>query len=380
MSTIDNFGFGEEEQMLRDSARKFFTDNLSGEQLAKLVANSPETFQQPACAWDKKLWQQMVDLGWTTVSVPERAGGMAMNFAAVVGLVEEAGRAAFPSPLQSTISASYVLDACRNQAADHLLVKIAGGETASLAIMDSTGAWYGVDAAVEEHSGCLNGSAWFVQDALKTDSFVVRAKSAAGVGLYQVESTADGLSVVADNITDLTRDQAHLVFDQVKVTAVLAKPGQAESVVKAAEPALLTILAADMCGAAEWQLQTTADYARVREQFDKPIGSFQAIKHPLVDLMAMIDCARSHTYNAAEAISFNPDNAERCARMAKAAASDAAAYGCSRSVQFHGGIGFTWECFVHIYFKRQKHSEMLMGDAFYQRARLAETIIGPLAA
>lgn len=380
MLTTDNFGFGEEEQMLRDSARKFFADNLSGEQLAALVAHSPETFQQPRCAWDRKLWQQMVDLGWTMISVPERAGGMAMNFAAVVGLVEEAGRAAFPSPLQSTISASYVLDACKTKAADSLLRKIAEGGTASLAVTNSKGAWNGSDVEVKEQGGYLNGSGWYVQDALKTDSFVVSAKSAAGIGLYQIDCNTNGLSVVPDTITDLTRDQAHLLFNQVKVTAVLAEPGQASRVLKVAEPALLTILAADMCGAAEWQLQTTADYARVREQFDRPIGFFQAIKHPLVDLMAMIDCARSHTYNAAQAISFNPSNAERCARMAKAAASDAAAYGCSRSVQFHGGIGFTWECFVHIYFKRQKHSEMLMGDGFFQRARLAEMIIGPLAA
>ena len=147
-----------------------------------------------------------------------------------------------------------------------------------------------------------------------------------------------------------------------------------------AEPAILTIVAADLVGAGEWQLQTTAEYARTRVQFDRPIGAFQAVKHPLVDMMLRIDEARSLVYDAACAFEHEPAMAETCARMAKAAASDAAAYASSRSVQLHGGIGFTWDCFVQIYFKRQKHNEVLYGDGGHQRARLAELLIGPIGA
>jgi alkylation response protein AidB-like acyl-CoA dehydrogenase len=129
---------------------------------------------------------------------------------------------------------------------------------------------------------------------------------------------------------------------------------------------LLTIVAADLCGAAEWQLQTTAEYARVRTQFDRPIGFFQAVKHPIVDMMIAVDRARSLTYAAACAVDTDPGDAPRRARMAKAAA-----FWSDRSVQLHGGIGFTWECDVHIYFKRQKHNEQLYGDAAYQRAWIA---------
>ena len=118
----------------------------------------------------------------------------------------------------------------------------------------------------------------------------------------------------------------------------------------------------------------------MRTQFDKPIGFFQAVKHPLSDLMVMIDQARSLVYNAACAMDSDPEVFEQSARMANASASDAAAFGCTRSVQTHGGIGFTWECYVHIYFKRQKHNQALMGDAAYQRARLADILIGPVAA
>ena len=140
-------------------------------------------------------------------------------------------------------------------------------------------------------------------------------------------------------------------------------------------PAIWTLHAADMVGAGEWQLQTTVEYANQRQQFDKPLGFFQAVKHPLVDVMVMIDQAKSLVYNAACAVDCEPEKAARYAHMAQASASDMAAFASSRSVQLHGGIGFTWECYVHLFFKRQKHSEMLWGDAVWHRARLAELMI-----
>src|SRR5262249_26301062 len=143
------------------------------------------------------------------------------------------------------------------------------------------------------------------------------------------------------------------------------------AVVEQALPAMLTIVAADLCGAAEWQLQTTTEYARVRTQFDRPIGFFQAVKHPLVDMMVDVDRARSLMYAAACAVDHEPADALRLARMAKAAASDAAAYCSDRSIQLHGGIGFTWECDVHLYVKRQQHNRLLYGDGTWHRAQLA---------
>jgi len=155
---------------------------------------------------------------------------------------------------------------------------------------------------------------------------------------------------------------------------VVAPAGEGAAALEAATPALLTIVAADLCGAAEWQLQTTNEYAKTRVQFDHPIGFFQAVKHPIVNMMLAVDRARSLMYAAACAIDHEPDDAVRLARSAKAAASDAAAFCSDRSVQLHGGIGFTWECDVHLYFKRQKHNQLLYGDAAYQRAKLADGI------
>ncbi|MFN8543778.1 MAG: acyl-CoA dehydrogenase family protein [Candidatus Binatia bacterium] len=176
-----------------------------------------------------------------------------------------------------------------------------------------------------------------------------------------------------DRIVDLTRDQATLVFDGVAVdaAAVVAPEGCGAAALETALPAILTLLAADLCGAGEWQLQTTAEYARTRVQFERPIGFFQAVKHPIVNMMIGVDRARSLTYAAACAVDHEPADALRLARMAKAAASDAAAFASDRSVQLHGGIGFTWECDVQLYFKRQKHTEQLFGGGVHQRARLA---------
>ena len=153
----------------------------------------------------------------------------------------------------------------------------------------------------------------------------------------------------------------------------------AGAVLASAMPAIWTMTAADMVGAGEWELQTTAEYARTRKQFDREIGFFQAVKHPLVNVMVEIDQSKSLVYNAACAIDHEPEEAARCAHMAKASASDMAIFASGRAVQFHGGIGFTWECYVHLYFKRQHHNALLWGDSAWHRARLADILIGAAA-
>ena len=142
---------------------------------------------------------------------------------------------------------------------------------------------------------------------------------------------------------------------------------------------MLVTVAADLVGCAEWQLQTTVAYAKDRKQFERPLGFFQAVKHPLVNGMMDIDRARSLLYHAACCIDEGDEEALQAARMAKSAASDAGAFISDRSVQLHGGIGFTWECDVHVFFKRSLHNQVLYGDGAYHRERLAEQLIGPIA-
>jgi alkylation response protein AidB-like acyl-CoA dehydrogenase len=377
MSQPTNFGFGEEEVLLRDSARKFFQDTLPADRLHKLVAGDSDPHRSRDACWDPALWQQMVELGWTMLAVPESVGGIGMTAVAVAALCEEAGRAAFPAPLIATINATYVLAASGTGAANAALEQIAEGASASLAIMDGRGNWKGAETEVTAVDGKLSGVASFVQDAQKVDWLLVKANFGDGVGLYWLAADSEGVELQPDAIVDLTRDQARIVFSDAQAVQV------SEDVVSAqcqALPAIWTMVAADMVGAGEWLLQTTVEYARVRKQFDRELGFFQAVKHPLVNLMLDIDQSKSLVYNAACAIDEEPEEARGFAHMAKAAASDMAAFGASRSVQFHGGIGFTWESYVHMYFKRQVHNQMLWGDGPWHRAQLADHLMGPVAA
>jgi alkylation response protein AidB-like acyl-CoA dehydrogenase len=217
-----------------------------------------------------------------------------------------------------------------------------------------------------------------VQDAFKADVFVVNARRDGASVLCVVRGDARGLERSQDHIHDLTRDQATVTFEDVEVPAEDIVCEDGEAALRGAWPAILTTVAADLCGTGEWQLQTTVEYAKTRKQFDRPIGFFQAVKHPLSNAMIAIDRARSLVYHAACCIDSDNDEAERIARMAKSAASDAGSFVSDRSVQLHGGIGFTWECDVHLYFKRSMHNQMLYGDGIHQRRKLADMIIGPI--
>ena len=385
MAQPKDFGFGTEETMLRDEARRFFKKNCDDSALMDLVGGDSDPAREPDCCWDVKLWNKIVELGWTILAVPEEQEGIGTSAVGVAGLMEEAGRAAFPSPLLANTNATYVLNACDTDGAKKALGEIVDGRTITLAMTNKVGSWETADSDVTASGSdkiTLDGTSWFVQDAKKVDYFLVKAASDAGIGLYVVPVDAPGVTIVPDAIIDLTRDQAHVEFKGVAVdpSLVAAPAGKGDAAIDAAMPAILTMTAADMVGAGEWQLQTTAEYARTRVQYDRVIGFFQAVKHPIVNVMIAIDHARSLVYNAACAIDTEPEQAMMFAHMAQAAASDMAEFASSRSVQFHGGIGFTWECFIHLHFKRQMHNQVLYGDGGYHRAKLADILMGPVAA
>jgi len=369
-----NFGFGDECALLKDSARKFFAEHLPVDRLHALVAANPDPEAASAAAWRDDLWPAMVELGWTALAIPESAGGLGLPAVAVAGLMEEHGRAAFPGPLAATLATSYVLAAADSGGA--ALEEIGAGRSATLAFANAAGSWHAGDSAVTAKGGRLTGTACFVQEPRKAERLLVAAQDENGLGLYWIASDAAGVTVAPDTIVDLTRDQGRVSFAEA-VAEPVGRNGLAAF--HAAMPALWTLLAADMVGAGEWQLQTTVEYAQARKQFDRPLGFFQAVKHQLVDVMTRVDESKSLLYNAACALDHEPEKALQLAHMAKASASDMAAFASGRSVQCHGGIGFTWESYVHLYFKRQKHSEVLWGDAAWHRARLADILLGEVA-
>ena len=366
-----DFGFGEDEEMLRDVARKFLGEKLPVQTLRKLVAEDSDAVYErgEATSWDEGLWKEMVELGWTGLAVPEAQGGLGFKLAGIAGLVEQIGHHAAPTPLIATLNATYVLTACDSENASAALGQIADGTSATLAITDSKGSWEGsgcdVTATSDPSGVVLSGSSSFVQDAAKSAFFVVLAKRGADSLLCLVQSDAAGLEIKRDHIHDLTRDQATLSFDSVHVSDDNIVSTQALGAISAAWPSVLVTVAADLCGCGEWQLQATVDYAKDRKQFDRQLGFFQAVKHPLVNAMMAIDRARSLVYSAASGVDVGDPEAITAARMAKSAASDAGAFISDRSVQLHGGIGFTWESDVHLFFKRSMHNQVLYGDGRY---------------
>jgi alkylation response protein AidB-like acyl-CoA dehydrogenase len=381
-----DFGFGEDEQLLRDLARRFLDEHMPVERLRALVAADPDAAyhrgERPS--WDEGIWKQIGELGWAGLAVPEAAGGVGGKMVGIAALVEEVGRHGLPSPLVATLCAAFALRAARSPEADAWLARIADGAAAALAITDARGSWDPGDCGVTGvASGAgieLSGAAHFVQDAFKADVLIVSARRGGHDGtlsLCAVPTDAAGVTLSQDHIHDLTRDQATAHFEGVRVARenVLSLDGAAA--LRDAWPAILVAVSADLCGTSEWQLQATVEYAKQRKQFERQIGFFQAVKHPLVNAMIEIDRARSLLYHAACCIDTG-DGAEVAARMAKSAASDAGAFIADRSVQLHGGIGFTWECDVHLFFKRSMHNQMLYGDGAYQRKMLAEELIGPI--
>ncbi|MEO0436879.1 MAG: acyl-CoA dehydrogenase family protein [Pseudomonadota bacterium] len=369
-----NFGFEDEANLLKDSARRFFAEKLPVDALHQLVAGQPSPEMAKINAWPESLWREMTELGWSGLTVPEAYGGIGMPYVAVAGLLEEHGRAACPSPLLPTLQSTAILSAAGDAAAQPL-TEIVEGCSVSPVLMDESGGTDNPGVAVEH--GQLEGVAHFVQDACKVDRFLVLAQHGDAQEFFWVDSKADGVHIEADAIVDLTRDQATVRFQGVEASKI---EGDGATLLKQALPAVWMLVSADMVGGAEWLLQTTVDYAQQRKQFDRPLGFFQAVKHDLVNVMIAIDESKSLLYSAACALDTEPERCLSLAHMAKASASDTAAFASGRAVQCHGGIGFTWECYLHLYFKRQEHSLRLWGDAAWHRARLADLVIGEIGA
>jgi len=375
MAQAKDFGFGEEQQMLKEASLRFMQDKQPLAHLRKNIAGTEDPYlgAERAAVYDREAWLEMVQLGWTALAVPEAAGGAGMNLVTAVGVVEEIGRAAMPTPLTSTLFATFVLREANTPEAIAWLSKIAQGSSAALAIYGEDGSLDTGSTDVTVARGCLTGTSYFVQDLQKVDFLVVAAMQDEEVGLYCVDLASDGVTSESDRIVDLTRDQGRAVFAEAAAECV-APAGEGAAVLHNSLPALLTLAAADIAGGCEWLLQTTAEYAKVRVQFDRPIGFFQAVKHPIVNMMIAVDETRSLVYNAASAYDADPQDAHRCAYLAKSSASDTAEFCANRGTQLHGGIGFTWEVDVQIYHKRQMHSQQLFGDGVWQRQQLAEVI------
>jgi alkylation response protein AidB-like acyl-CoA dehydrogenase len=375
MSVVGNtaFSFSDEQAMLLDVARQFCRDRSP---IAKVRAQL-----ETETGYDQSLWEEMVALGWAGIALPESCGGSGMGVATLVPVVESMGRAMLGTPLiSSALAAQLLLRAGSSEQVERLLPALAAGAPATMAVLEN-GDWGSETVALElDAEGVLHGAKKYVPDAGVASVFIVAVQHRGAVALAVVPAEQLGAAALQPNtLIDQTKRSANVDFSGVRVDAsnVIAGPQVA---VALRDVRLLgaLLVAAEATGSAAACLDTIVDYLKTRKQFGKLIGSYQALKHPTVEILTATDSARSFIYHAATLVGDSPldSDAEIACRMAKAHACQTLLYAGDRAVQFHGGMGFTYECDAQLYIRRAQWSQQQFGDAQHHRKRLATLLLG----
>jgi len=373
-----DFAFSEEQEMLRRSARDFLAKECSSKVVRKLMESSD--------TYDEGLWRKLAGLGWTALGIPEEYGGVG-TFLDLVVVLEEAGRALMPGPFFATMGLAVpaIIEAGTEAQKKEALVAIAQGSARStLAFTEPSGRWdAGSVALTAKPSGGgwrLDGVKQFVPDAEAADYIVVAARTRGegedGISLFLVKGRPKGMTVNPLKTLDQTRRWSEVRFDGVKLEAdsLMGTGDRAWPQLKRALEWATAALCAEMVGGTQKVLETSTEYAKTRHQFGKPIGIYQAVSHKLADMLVLSESGRSATYYAAWAVDADAPDRSLAASMAKAYVSDAYRKVAGDGIQVHGGIGFTWEHDMHLYFKRAKSSEVTLGDATYHRELVAQSL------
>ena len=376
-----DIGFTEEQELLRASARRFLENECPSAFVRQRMAE-PE-------AMTEVFWQKLAEQGWFGILYPEEAGGSGLGLVDIAVLMEEMGRAVMPGPFFSTVllGGAAILEAGSQGQQQEWLPRIAAGAAkVSLAWTEPNARWdaTGIMATGREMAAgfALSGTKLFVPDAHLSDALVVAVRTRDGstmedgVSLFLVPKDTPGLAVTLLPTIDETRKLCEVRLDNVALTlaALLGdKHGGWPALARVLDRATVA-LCAEMCGGAQRVLDMTTAYAKIRIAFGKPIGSYQAVKHRAADMLVDVENAKSLTYYAAWAIDEGLTEAPLAVSMAKAYASDAYRKVAGAGIQLHGGIGFTWEHDLQLYFKRAKASEVAFGDATWHRERVARML------
>jgi alkylation response protein AidB-like acyl-CoA dehydrogenase len=363
---VVKFSFSNEQEEFRSNLRRLLADRSSTGEVRRLM----ETDE----GYERDGWHTINSaLGLTAIRIPEAYGGYGLTFGDQGIVLEETGRALLCAPYFATavLAAGAVINAGTETEKQTLLPGIAAGETtATLAWVEDNGRWEAegtaLTATAEGGGFVLNGHKTYVVDGHTADFIVVLARASQGLSLFTVEGTAPGLTRRALKSMDPTRKFGRLEFDRVTAQPLGAVGGAAAPFARTMVEAA-SCLANEMVGGADRLREDALAYAMMRMQFGKPIASFQSMKHKQADMLLEVEMAKSAAYYAAAALDDDDDDAAVSAHLAKALASDAYMQTAIHAVQIHGGIGFTWDNDTHLWFKRAKSSEVLLGDASYHR-------------
>lgn len=355
------FGLSESQQILKDTARKFFAGECPIAAVRKIMETDT--------AYDAGLWSKLAEQGFTGIIAPEEYGGMGLGKVELILLMEEAGYALLPGPFFSTVALAVpVIDALATSAQKKkYLEPIAAGKARStLALVEANGSWDVSSLQLSASGDKLAGTKLFVTDASVADFIIVATRN----GVFAVEAKAPGLRIEPMKGMDLTRKIYSVEFKNTPAEK-LGGSGNLDQALNVTTAALC----GEMVGGMQRTLETTVAYAKTRKQFGKPIGIFQAVQHLCADMYLETESSRSAAYYAAWALEENAPDAATAVSVAKMYASDASRTVGNRGIQVHGGMGFTWENDLHLYYRRAKASETMLGDATFHRERIARLVI-----
>lgn len=382
------FAFTEEQEMIRDTAASFLAEVSDSEAVRRAMATEE--------GFEPELWRRIcTEMYWQAIHIPESYGGMGLGYVEVVAMMEQMGRYLLCAPFFSTVclgANALLLAGNEEQKARWLGDICAGSATATLAFNGGGSSW-AADAvtATWRRAGdgfVLSGEYRYVIDGHTADLLVVAAREegssgAQGVSLFLLPAQTAGVTRRWLPTMDQTRKQASIALSNVQLPAdaLMGEAGNSASVVAAVNDLAAVALAAEQVGGCQQLLDMTVGYTSERVQFNRTIASFQAVKHKAADMMLQTEVARSAVYYAACVAQEKLDNTAlagelpEAASVAKSYCSDAYFALAGDALQLHGGVGFTWEYDVHLYFKRAKSSEHLLGNGAYHRERLAAQLL-----
>jgi alkylation response protein AidB-like acyl-CoA dehydrogenase len=365
----------EEQSMLKDAAKDFCTNNTPITQMRRLRDEKDES------GFDRNTWNQMVELGWAGITIPEDFGGLGFGYMGMGVVMEECGRTLACSPLLATaVGASAIVAGGSDEQKSELLPQVAGGELLLALAVEETPHHnpYGA-AATAEKSGDgykVTGAKKFVLDGHVADKLIVVARTAGvsgdrdGISLVLVDREADGVSVTRTIMAD-SRNAANIEFAGAK-GSLLGEEGKGADILDKALDTGRILLSAEMLGGLQECFERTIEYLKVREQFGVPIGSFQALKHRAAQMFCEVELSKSVVLEALSSLDDESEESGELASLAKARLNDTYNLVSSEGVQMHGGIGMTDEYEIGFFMKRSRVSEHTFGNSAFHRNRYGE--------
>ncbi|HEX6220907.1 MAG TPA: acyl-CoA dehydrogenase family protein [Acidimicrobiia bacterium] len=361
----------EDQELIRTTARQFIEERVGLERVRELMMSED--------GFDRGLWKEMADLGWPGLAISEEHGGAGLGPVEMSVLLEEMGRLVTPGPFfaSAVVATIAIQQAAIPEKQDRLLPTLASGETiATLAVFEEPRGWGLAPSLTKAQpsgdSWTVTGAKRAVLDGHLADLLLVTASTGDGVGLFAIDSDANGLTISQESTLDPTRRQATVTLEGVDGASRLDDGDMTESLRRTMSLATAA-LAAEQVGGAQRCMEMAVDYAKSRYQFGRPIGSYQAIKHRCANMLMKVEHAKSTAYHAAR---VTQDDAELAvaAPLAGSVCSEAYVWVAGENIQVHGGIGFTWEHDAHLYLKRAKASSLLLGSPRHQRDLLGRAI------